>query len=144
MIEFVVFKPQHLAALRLQALQSGCQSLMTVEHGHEIVATGGRSFTMSENGRPIACAGAFEIWPGRAHLWSYLSEDALRQRRAMHRFARSMLARMTWRRIEAYADVQHQAAARWLLHLGFKFEGVAAAWAPDGRDMRQFSRVQHG
>jgi RimJ/RimL family protein N-acetyltransferase len=140
-IEFVAFKPQHLAALRLQAMQASVQPTMNEAHGREIEATGGRTFTMLLHGKPIACGGAFEIWPGRAYLWSYLSDDALRHMRALHRFTLNMLSRMSWRRIESYADVQHRAAARWLLHLGFQFEGVARAWAVDGRDMAQFARV---
>lgn len=140
-IEFVAFKPKHLAALRLQAMQASAQPTMNEAHGREIEATGGRTFTMLLHGTPIACGGAFEIWPGRAYVWSYLTDDALRNARALHRFAIRTLARMPWRRLESYADVQHRSAARWLLHLGFQFEGVARAWASDGRDMAQFARV---
>jgi hypothetical protein len=141
MIEFVAFKPRHLAALKLQQAQAHAQCDMIEDHGTAVVKHSGRAFTALLDGRPIGCAGAVELWPGRAYGWAYLSEDALRHSRAIHRYALKALARMPWRRIEAYTEIGHAAAARWLLHLGFRFECVARAWGPDGRDVRQFARV---
>jgi RimJ/RimL family protein N-acetyltransferase len=143
-IEFVVFKPRHLAALRLQAVQAAAQPLMNEALGQEIEAAGGRAFTMLLDGQPIACAGAYEIAPGRAYLWSYLGAEALRHFKALHRYAFKVIGQLPWRRVEAYSDVRQIAGARWLLRLGFQFEGVARAWSPDGRDMRQFARIRHG
>jgi len=141
-IEFVAFRAAHLPALKLQAWQASFQPEMTEEFGREMLAQeNSRAYTALFNGRPIACAGAFELWPGRAYLWSFMSDEALVHMREIHRYARKMVSKLPWQRVEAYCDARHAAGARWLLHLGFEFECVARKWSIDGRDMSQFARV---
>lgn len=141
MLEFVAFKPQHLAALRLQAVQQASQGLMSIEHGRQIDESAGRAFTALLDGRPIGCAGVMELWPGRGYGWAYISDEATLHFRRIHRYALKALSKMPWRRIEAAVDVHHARGARWVAHLGFEFEGVARAWTPDGRDIQQWARV---
>jgi RimJ/RimL family protein N-acetyltransferase len=141
MLEFVAFKPSHLAAIRLQAVQASAQPLMNAEHGAEIHSAPGRAFTALLDGLPVACAGVIQLWDGRGYAWAYLSDAALRHIKTIHRYACKALARMPWRRIEAAVDPNHPAGSRWLQHLGFKFEGIARAWTIDGRDVQQWARV---
>lgn len=141
MVEIAPFKPEHLLALRLQAMQSAAQDQMTVEHGRQIDACFGEAHTVMVDGKPIACGGLIQIWAGRAYVWSYLSDEALKHMRFIHRAALAGLARARWARIEMAVDVGHAAAKRWAVHLGFELEGVARKWTQDGRDVEIWARV---
>lgn len=141
MVAIVRFTPEHLTALRLQGLQAAWQPHMTIEHGRELVASKGEAWTALDGDMPIACAGFIEMWANRAYAWSYLSDAALRNFRAVHRATWDVLSRCRWRRVELTTDVHHVAAARWAAHLGFEMEGRLRAWTPDGRDVYQWARV---
>lgn len=143
MVETVPFKPEHLAAIRLQAVQASAQALMTVEHGRDLVAGVSVAYTVMRDGQPIACAGFIEIWKNRAYAWSYLSDDSIHGAKHIHRAAIDGLksASARWKRIEMAVNVQHTAAKRWAAHLGFRFEGVNRCWTPDGRDVETWAKV---
>lgn len=140
-MQLIAFLPEHLMALKLQAAQSSAQSLMTAEHGAEIVGAGGRAWTAVVDGKPIACAGMIEFWKGRAYAWAYLSEDFKAHAKSVHRATLELLSGAPWRRVEMTVDVHHGAAKRWAAHLGFEREGVCRAWTPDGRDVELWARV---
>ena len=137
----VPFKPEHLAALRLQATQASAQPLMTVEHGRELLVSPGVAYTALQDGKPLICAGMIELWPGRAYAWSYIAEGAVRGWKAIHRATLAALSRAQWHRVEMAVDVRDPAAKRWAWHLGFEFEGVARKWTHDGRDVEIWARV---
>ncbi len=141
MIEIVAFKPEHLVALRLQATQASAQPLMTLEHGAQIGNVTGHAQTALLDGAPIACAGVIELWPGRAYAWAYLSEQAAKHFRTVHRAVHTALNASRWARVEMAVDVRDPAAKRWAWHLGFEFEGVARKWTTDGRDVEIWARV---
>lgn len=142
MITVVAFRPEHLAALKLQASQASAQPLMTEQHGREIVAANGQAWTALRDGVPLACAGLIELWQGRAYAWSYLAEGAAAHFKAVHRATLARLADCRWRRVEMAVDVRDPAAKRWAWHLGFQFEGTLKAWTHDGRDVEMWARVK--
>lgn len=141
MVEIVPFQAEHLAALRIQAVQASAQPLMTVEHGTRIAEQVGLAKTVLVDGKPIACAGVIEVWKGRAFAWSYLGEGWERQMRLVHRAALAGLRACRWRRVEMAVDPRHPEGKRWALHLGFEFEGLARKFTPDGRDAEIWARV---
>ena len=143
MLSIVTFKPEHLAALRLQPWQAAAQHSMNEAHGRELAAQTGLAYTALDDGVPLACAGVIEIWRGRAYAWSYLSAGAFKQFKAVHRAVLEflVLAAERWPRIEMAIDVDHVAAKRWAFHLGFALEGVARKWTPEGRDAEIWARV---
>lgn len=141
MISVVVFRPEHLAALKLQAAQSSAQPLMTAQHGGEIAAAPGRAWTALSDGQPLMCAGMIELWSGRAYAWAYISGAALGQFKVLHRTTLELLASAPWRRVEMAVDVSHTEAKRWAWHLGFEHEGTHRAWTNDGRDVEMWARV---
>lgn len=141
MVEIVAFTPAHLAALTLQAAQASAQSLMSIEHGQQIVSHKGFARTAVVEGQPIACAGVIELWRGRGYAWSYLGDGWEKHAKAVHRAVVENLRASSLRRIEMAINPGHSAARRWAMHLGFDFEYVARKWTPDGRDMELWARV---
>jgi hypothetical protein len=141
MLEIVPFKPEHLVALQLQAVQASAQPLMTLEYGQQIASTVHYARTGMVDGVVIGCAGLTELWNGRAYAWAYLSEGWERHARAVHRAVLDGLRVCRWRRVEMAIDIRYPGAKRWAWHLGFTFEGVARAFTPDGRDCEIWARV---
>lgn len=141
MFAIVPFQPEHLAALRLQSVQSSAQRLMTAAHGREILAQRGLALTVLRDGAPISAGGIMEIWRGRAYAWSYLSDLALVHMKWVHRAAFQGLQQASWSRIEMAIDPAHHGAKLWAAHLGFDFECLARKWTMDGRDAELWARV---
>jgi len=140
-IVVVPFKPEHLAALKLQGTQASAQPLMNLKHGQDLAESPGVAYTALEDGKPLVCAGMIELWPGRAYAWSYIAEGASRCWKSIHRAVLAALAVGRWQRVEMAVDVRDPAAKRWAWHLGFEFEGVARKWTHDGRDVEIWARV---
>lgn len=141
MVEIVPFRPEHLAAIRLQGVQASAQHQCTVEFGRVLAEQVGMARTALVGGAPIACAGLTELWPGRAYAWAFLSEGWERYAKAVHRGVLAALRTSRWRRVEASIDVRYSAARRWIARLGFEFEGVARAYTTDGRDCEIWARA---
>ena len=141
MVEIVPFKPEHLAALRLQGAQAASQPQLTRGHGEDLASLPGAAYTALADGRPIACAGIIRVWEGRGYAWSYLSEEALSRFKDVHRAVLKALRACRLPRVEMAVNPQHPAAKRWAWHLGFDFECLARKWAPDGRDMEIWVRI---
>ncbi len=141
MLHIVPFQPEHLAALKIQAVQASAQPSMTLEFGRQIQASVGMARTALLEGQPIACAGITELWKGRGFAWAYLGDGWERHAKAIHRAVLEVLKASRWRRVEMAVDSRYPAAKRWAWHLGFDFEGVARAYTPDGRDCEIWARV---
>jgi hypothetical protein len=140
-VEIVPFKPEHLAAIRLQGVQASAQPQCTEEFGRQLASQTGLARTALLDGQPLAIAGLTELWPGRAFAWAYLAEGWERHAKTVHRAVLAALRASRWRRVEAAIDVRYSAARRWISALGFDFEGVARAFTPDGRDCEIWARV---
>jgi hypothetical protein len=138
LIHVVPFSPDHLTRLRIQATQAA--SVLTVEHGWEIVDCNGIARTALRDGEPVACAGLIPLMPWRAFAWSYLGEGFDQDIRAIHRATLGVLNAARYARIEMAVDPLDSKAKRWAWHLGFEREGLARKWAKD-RDMEIWARV---
>lgn len=71
--------------------------------------------------RLVALGGHTPVWAGRTILWGFLSQEA---GPAMPVMTKAVMRRLEtlaseFPRIEAYADVNHDMAGRWLRLLGF-------------------------
>ena len=142
MVEIVAFRPEHLAALRIQAVQASAQASLTLAHGQEIAAAGGYARTALVDGVPVACAGMIEMWKGRAYAWAYLAEGWEKHLKVVHRAVLQALKSCRWRRVEMAVDSRYPQGKRWALHLGFDYEGTARAYTSDGRDCEIYARVR--
>lgn len=128
--------------LNLQAAQARFAETFTPEHARALEMAG-QAYTAMVDGRPIACSGLVEQWPGRALAWALLANDIgahtfVRVSRAVRRY----LDASDYRRIEMQVDADHPQAIRWAQLLGFEVEGKRAKFLPDGRDAFEFVRIR--
>lgn len=140
-MRIVRFDPRHFATLRLQPAQSEFGGyLADLEYARALAA--GHAFTALDDRGPIACAGVYELWPGRALAWGLIGASAGRHFVGIHRAVLGFLTAAPWRRVEASVDCDFQAGQRWIRLLGFSYEGTMRAYTPDGRDQDLFARVK--
>ncbi|MFK0377844.1 GNAT family acetyltransferase [Pandoraea sp. NPDC090278] len=135
-------RAEHLLFIELQPAQAFAQALLTREYAETIAGQTGVGWTVLKDGKPVACGGVAEQWPGRAEAWTLLSDDALRTFRHVHRVAQGVIAEAPWNRIEMKVDARHDAGVRWAKRLGFECEGLMRKYTTDGRDIFLFARVK--
>ena len=136
------FKPEHLNELILQPAQEFARSSLSDRGLAESLAEGD-SYAGIIDGRVVACAGVQQMWEGRGEAWALIARDiGPRGMHELHFQAKRFLERSALRRIEASCDAASAQAHRWLILLGFKYEGPLAKYTPDGRDCLRFARVR--
>lgn len=143
-LEFVPFRPEHLALLRLQAAQAYLQPLLA-RPDYAAALAGPYTWSGVVDGRVIGCAGILAQWPGRAIAWALLSRELTARHflHAHHKVAAVMKAahRAGARRIETTVDAGFDAGHRWARALGFAPEGLMRAYSPEGRDHVLYARI---
>ncbi len=136
------FKPEHLQALILQPAQEFARSSLADRSFGEALAAGD-SYTAIMDGRVVACAGVQSMWEGRGDAWALIARDIGPDgMHEMHYAVKRYLRASMLRRIEAACDATFLQAHRWLMLLGFRYEGPLAKYTPDGRDCLRFARVR--
>lgn len=90
----------------------------------------------------IACAGAFEVWNGRAQAWSMLSLRMPEYVMGVHRAVKRFLDSYKVRRVEITVDPRSEAAIQWAKRLGFTYEGTMPGYTPQGDTMDLYARVR--
>lgn len=144
MLSFVAFRPEHLAALQLQAAQAALQPLLAQpSYGKALV--GPYTWTGIVDDRVVGCAGLLPQWPSRAIAWALLTGELTARHflRAHHKVVAVLAAaqRAGTRRIETSVDAGFDAGHRWVRALGFAPEGLMRAYSPDGRDHVLYARI---
>lgn len=90
----------------------------------------------AEDGTPIAALGATEMWPGLWSLWMFATDRWPDVAHAATRFAKReiwpALLALGLRRGECRSAAQHEAAHRWLRHLGGVEESIHPAFGKGG------------
>lgn len=143
MMKIVALEAQHILEVQLQQAQAYAIPTVTPEHAQALVRAKGIGWTaLDSDGQAIACAGIIEMHPQRGMAWALISDAALKQFKTIHRVISAVVRSAPWRRIEMTVDSQHTAGIAWAKRLGFKQEGLMAAYTPDGRDCFLFAKVK--
>lgn len=142
MIYVTPFEADHFWRVKLQAAQAHFRDLVTPEGVKSLEGT--HACTLMDDGKPLVCAGAFEHWPGRALVWSFLSDDVTPKNfRSVHAEGRRWLAALPFRRLEADVDVGFANGHRWMRALGFTVEApLRRQYQPDGGDAVGYVRLK--
>lgn len=90
----------------------------------------------------IACAGAFQLWEGRAQAWSMLSVAVPQYILGVHRAVKRFLDQYPVRRVEITVDPRSEKAVAWAKSLGFSYEGTMPRYTPQGDTMDLYARVR--
>jgi len=136
----IPYQAEHLHRLMLQPAQLMMKPQMD-ENYAKALEIPNFAYTAIKNDRVLACAGVLPIWEGRGEAWAMLAADIGTDFVFIHNATRKYLRECGIRRIEAVVDAQFRQAKRWVMTLGFEYEGWMKAYTPDGRDCIRFARV---
>lgn len=134
-------KAAHLEALVLQPAQATWRAGMTHDQFQALAATDA-AWAVLDGDQVLMCAGVIEAAPGRGEAWALLSERGGRSMVALTRAVRRYMEAAPFRRIEAVVAVNFAPGRRWAKMLGFRFEGLMAAYLDDGSDAERWARVK--
>lgn len=102
--------------------------------------------TWNENGSILAIVGVASMWKGVGTVWMLISEDARRRglslTRGILRFLAVSKSERGYWRLQATIAHGDERARRWIIHLGFVYEGTMVAYAPDGKTHDLYARVR--
>ena len=135
----VPYRPAHALALDLQPAQAALGRPGAAEA--EGLA-GPTAWTLLVDGRPMACAGWQENWPGHLCGWALLARDAGSWLGRLTRAVQRLVDHADARRFEVLTPVAHHAASRWMRLLGFELEGLARRWGPIDIDVHIWARTR--
>lgn len=102
--------------------------------------------TLEHEGVPVACYGIVIRWPGLGEVWGMFSQTALDHPTHLARDVRAWLEIAEefyeLHRIQTSAPVEHAAAHRWLMHLGFVPEARLVGYGVHGGTHILYGRVK--
>ena len=142
----VPFEPDDLGELLETGGEAFAGSLLRQPgYGDMLKASGPAWTALDDAERIVGCGGLALEHPGCSIAWTLLHPELSGPHMlALHRNARKALEAATTRRVQADCDPAFAPARRWLELLGFQYEGIRRAYAPDGRDMALYARVTGG
>lgn len=139
-MHIVPYARDHLLAIQLQPAQIDAAGWITPEYAASL--EGPSTWTVMDQGRPVFCGGAWNLWPGRTVVWAILSESAGRIMPRLTRSTRRYLDLLPERRVECYVDAGFEQGERWARLLGFTHEAKLRAFLPNGNDAHLYARVR--
>lgn len=110
----------------------------------EAAARGPFSWAAGADGEPIACLGAFEMWPGVWEAWMFATDRFDRIGKSLTRFVRRgmipALMGTTAHRVQCHSIEGHDVAHRWLESLGMEHEHTIPRLGKNGEAFRLYAR----
>lgn len=104
------------------------------------------TYTWIDGNTILAIVGVSPMWKGVGTVWTLISEDArkhgLSLSRGVMRFLVMLREERSYRRLQATVERGDERARRWLLHLGFFYEGTMVAYDSDGKTHDLYARVR--
>lgn len=141
-MKVVPFKREHLRSMVVQQRQAWMMGLLDDEIYS--VLEGSSAFTGFDGEEVIACAGSFEVAPGRYQVWAYISDNIGTRLLWVTRAVERYLEITPYRRIEMDVDCDFKQGHRWARMLGFTMEAERRrSFTPDGRDCALYARVRN-
>jgi len=104
------------------------------------------AYSWVEDDTVIAIAGISPMWKGVGTVWTLISEEA-RSRgvaltKGIHWFLDMLRRDRGYWRIQATVERGDDRARRWIIHLGFVYEGTMVAYSPTGKTHDMYARVR--
>ena len=104
------------------------------------------AYTLEHNGEILGSAGFVSPWPGVANGWGFFSELIYKYPLTLHKAMISMIAKLEEKhnliRLQAECLKGYDKAIKWLIHLGFEYEGEMRNYGPTGETMLRFARIK--
>jgi len=145
-VRYVPFHPAHAMVMHLDdkhvraVAKAGDIQMML-----ETQARLGNAITAYLHGRPVACFGAVDIWPGVAEMWLLIEERGRKFGKTLTRAAivyrdYTVLSR-NLHRVQLTVRSDDIRAVRWAQAIGFEQEGLMRRYGPDQADFYIFGRI---
>lgn len=103
------------------------------------------TFTILNQGVPVAIIGGEYLWNGVARVWAVVSDGARKNPLAFHRavlrFMKFFRKGLSLHRVQMTVKCDFIEGIRWAESLGFKNEVRLAKYGPDGSDYFLFAKV---
>lgn len=143
MIEIVPLKLWHLQMINVQSMQKELHDMITPETARNIV-NNCNGYTAVDGEEVLAIAGLVDCGEGRAHAWSYISQDVGRRLLTVAKAMGEHLNNATYRRVEMAVDCDFPQAHRLARILGFSKEcDRMTKYTADGRDCALYAMVKN-
>ena len=145
-IDIRPFVPGDLRDLEIQGAQAELRHFLSLPGYADKLAAAGPAYSGLVKGRVVGACGIFEEWRGRGRCWALFSCRIpagawLTITRATRRVLDETQA-AGMRRIEATVDAEFGPGIRWVRLLGFKVEGYAEGYSPEGWDHLLYARYR--
>ncbi len=105
----------------------------------------GKCITGLVDGNIVGCGGLDVMWPGVAEVWVMLSYEVdkfpMRAYEVIAEGLKELIEDNDLWRVQAYGRVDFPEAHTLFRHLGFKVEGKARKYNPDGTDSISYAKV---
>ena len=105
----------------------------------------GQCITGLVDGNIVGVGGVDEMWPGVGEVWMMLSYEIDKYPKRAYRVIRDGLKKLiednSFRRTQAWGRTDFDQAHTLFRHLGFKPEGIARKYTPDGVDAILYAKV---
>jgi len=141
-VEIIKLKREHLSNLSLQDMQTQMAPLLSDPAYGEGLEIQPLSFTAIEGDKVYACGGLIEEWNGVARAWMLITGKMDGKFMAVHSAVKKgIISNTQFHRIEMSVIKGHTEGCRWADLLGFRCEGLALKYSPDGTDCYRYARV---
>ncbi len=103
------------------------------------------SMTGLVDGIIVGCGGIRELWPGVGEIWLMLSPEVdrfpFRTGQVICDGMRALIEDNNFVRLQGWCRMDFPKAHTLFKHLGFKPEGIAKKYTPDGQDCILYARI---
>jgi len=137
----VAFKAEHFFDMAMQPAQTYHRDLLTLEDARTL--EGEYAHSLMDGDEPMSCVGLAPFNRHCVRIWALLSDKARGGKFVeVHRWAKFYVTNLPFRRIEATAAIDFEAAKRWLPMLGFEWESTMRSFDERGVDHHLYAIVR--
>jgi len=152
-LEIIPFEPEHLRLMQPRAFEAREMRLLGGgEERARIYAGLGPAYTGILTGDEdsqltiLACGGLIMHWRGVAEAWLVTTDQVAMHPVVFHRtiirIFKVLMESMGLWRVQIAIKAGHRVSCKWVLRLGFREEGPAPRYGPDGSDYLRFAWVR--
>lgn len=135
------FKVEHIEKIDLQPAQQWVKDRINFERYRAL--ENGVSATVFEGDKPLACAGAIQMWEGRYYGWALFGRVTKKQMVEITWMTENFLKTANFRRLEISVDCEFVGGHAWANRLGFVLEAPRMrGFDVDGRDCALYAMVK--
>ena len=156
-MQLIEFEANHLKQLYFQG--GGLQSIqasnnqLTLEFIDAMAGVYAKfahlGYSVVQNGVVYGCGGILRRWEGVGEAWTYISQTAINNKRAMVWITRQVDCHLNeimddeyFHRVECNVAKDHTHGVRWAERFGFVNEGIMHGFGADKSDWYRFAKVK--